>query len=75
MKKILKVTKEELESVRINQKCSGMFLPGGTPMGNPREIVFRLCRKYKIPDGYGLNPNTGTFQNRQGQEFEFEEEP
>ncbi len=55
------VTKEELESVKTAQKCSGMFLSGGRPMGNPQQIVHGLHKKYKAPEGSGLNIQTGEF--------------
>ena len=55
------VTKEELEGVQIQQRCSGMFLSGGIPMGDPQREVERLVRKYNPPDGAGLNIGTGEF--------------
>ena len=55
------VTKEELEQVQIAQKCSGMFLSGGIPMGDPQRLVFNLTNKYNPPAGSGLNIKTGEF--------------
>jgi len=55
------VTKEELEQVQTAQKCSGMFLSGGIPMGRPQEIVYDLHKKYNAPAGSGLNIKTGEF--------------
>lgn len=55
------VTEEELEHVRIAQACSGMFLSGGIPMGNPQQLVFDLAQKYNPPAGSGLNLETGEF--------------
>lgn len=55
------VTKEELENVRTAQKCSGMFLSGGIPMGNPQAEVAELVKKYNPPAGAGLNIQTGEF--------------
>jgi len=55
------VTKEELEQVKTAQACSGMYLSGGIPMGNPQQIVFELTKKYNPPTGSGLNIQTGEF--------------
>jgi hypothetical protein len=55
------VTKEELEHVLTAQKCSGMFLSGGTPLGDPGWEVAKLAKKYNPPKGSGLNPETGEF--------------
>ena len=55
------VTKEELEAVKSAQSCSGMFLSGGIPMGNPAFEVDRLCRKYHLPEGTGLDVSNGEF--------------
>lgn len=55
------VTKEELERVRTAQKCSGMFLSGGMPMGDPAYEVHLLTKKYTPPEGSGLNIETGEF--------------
>lgn len=55
------VTEEELESVKTAQACSGMFLSGGTPMGDPQAEVQRLVEKYKPPTGAGLNIKTREF--------------
>ena len=55
------VTAEELESVRVEQSCSGMFLSGGMPMGDAGAEVERLRKKYGLPDGYGLDTGNGEF--------------
>lgn len=55
------MTKEELESVRVEHSVSGMFLSGGRPMGDPAEEVKRLMDKYHPPEGAGLNIKTGEF--------------
>ena len=55
------VTPEELESVKVAQSCSGMFLSGGMPMGDPGRIVDDLSRKYNAPKGTALNVRTGEF--------------
>jgi hypothetical protein len=57
----IKVAEEELEQVLTAQKCSGMFLSGGQPMGDPQAIVERLSRKYNAPEGSGLNTQDGQF--------------
>ena len=57
------VTKEELESVRTEQKVSGMFLSGGRPMGDPAYKVGLLIKKYNVSEGAGLNTNTGEFMS------------
>jgi len=55
------VTKEELESVKTALKCSGMYLSGGIPMGDPQYKVYLLTKKYNPPAGSGLNLETGEF--------------
>lgn len=55
------MTPEELESVKINQRCSGMWMSGGQPLGDPQKVVFRLTQKYQPPEGAGLNLQTGEF--------------
>ena len=55
------VTKDELEHVRTAYKVSGMFLPGGIPMGDPGYEVHRLTEKYHPPHGAGLDTKTGEF--------------
>lgn len=57
----IKITPEELETVKIAQSCSGMFLSGGVPMGDPEHEVYMLTLKYHPPEGSGLNPETGEF--------------
>ena len=56
------VTKEELKSIRIAQKVSGMWLSGGVPMGrDPRRMVADLMKKYDVPEDACLDANTGEF--------------
>ena len=55
------ITAEELESVRIEQECSGMFLSGGTPMGDPSRAVDSLIKKYRIRLQVALDLKTGEF--------------
>ena len=55
------VTKEELESVNSAQQRSGMWLSGGQPLGDPGAIVADLMKKYNVPEGCGLNSQTGEF--------------
>ena len=55
------VTTEELEQVKVAQRCSGMYLSGGIPMGDPGAIVAELSKKYNAPAGSGLNVQTGEF--------------
>ncbi len=55
------VTPEELEAVRIEHSCSGMFLPGGRPMGDPACVVDSLMKKYNQASGTGLDMKTGEF--------------
>ena len=55
------VTEQELETVRVAQKTSGMFLSGGRPMGDPGWEVKKLVDKYKPPEGSGLNLKTEEF--------------
>jgi len=55
------VTKEELETVKTAQECSGMWLSGGLPIGNPEYEVQLLTEKYHPPTGSGLNIKTGEF--------------
>ena len=55
------VTKEELDGVKTEYQCSGMFLSGGMPMGNPEYAVHLLTEKYNPPAGSGLNIQTGEF--------------
>lgn len=57
----IKVTAEELKQVKTAHACSGMFLSGGIPMGNPEQVVADLVRKYNVPDGAGLNIQDGVF--------------
>lgn len=55
------VTTEELARVKTARDCSGMFLGGGLPMGDPEYEVQKLTEKYRPPDGAGLNVQTGEF--------------
>ena len=55
------VTPEELETVKVAYKCSGMFLTGGKPMGDPEWEVGLLTKKYNPPKEAGLNIKTGEF--------------
>jgi len=55
------VTEKELDSVKVAQNCSGMYLTGGKPMGDPEYEVQKLIIKYHPPEGAGLNIKTGEF--------------
>lgn len=55
------VTPEELRGVKVLQQCSGMFLSGGMPMGDPSREVERLREQYGLPEGYGLDISNGEF--------------
>jgi hypothetical protein len=55
------VTPEELEHVKTAQQCSGMFLSGGMPMGDPAWEVEQLRKKHNMPEGTGLDPSNGEF--------------
>ena len=55
------VTEKELESVTVARQCSGMYLSGGTPMGDPGKEVALLVKKYNMPKGTGLDPSNGEF--------------
>jgi len=55
------VTPEELEAVKTAYSCSGMFLSGGMPMGDPQFEVEQLCKKYKLDRSHGLDLKTGEF--------------
>lgn len=57
----IKVTPEELETVKTAQACSGMYLSGGQPLGDPEYQVHLLVKKYNPPAGSGLNMETGEF--------------
>ena len=60
------VTPEELESVRVQQSCSGMFLSGGMPLGDPGATVEQLRRKYNLPETVAFDPSNGEFVEPQG---------
>ena len=55
------VSADELEHVKVALSCSGMFLSGGMPMGDPAHEVELLRRKYEMPEGYGIDTNNGEF--------------
>ena len=56
-------TKEEIEHLKIQVRTSGMFLPGGQPMGNPQKECHRLALKHGLPEitGYYGITNEGEF--------------
>jgi hypothetical protein len=62
MKTGIFVTAEERSQVETAYKCSGMYLSGGIPMGQPEKLVQSLVDKYKPPEGSGLNIRTGEFE-------------
>jgi hypothetical protein len=53
------ITEEERQNLETEWKCSGMFLPGGQPMGRPEEYAQELKEKYNPPVGAGINLKTG----------------
>lgn len=55
------VSEEELAQVRTAQSCSGMFLSGGMPMGDPQRVVSDLVKKYGLPEDTGLDLSNGEF--------------
>lgn len=55
------VTAEELKRVQTAVSCSGMFLSGGMPMGDPQFEVEQLRKQYNMPEGYGLDSSNGEF--------------
>jgi hypothetical protein len=55
------ITSEELGYLKTQISVSGMFLSGGTPMGDPQHEVELLRRKYGMPDGTGLDAGNGEF--------------
>ena len=55
------VTPEELDRVKTAIKCSGMFLSGGTPLGDPAGAVEDLRKKYNMPEGTGMDASNGEF--------------
>ena len=59
------VGKEELEHVKTEQECSGMFLSGGLPMGDPSYLIRMLASKYGFnPNITGLDTKNGEFVER-----------
>lgn len=56
------VTPEELEQVKTAYKCSGMWMAGGIPLGDPYKEIALLSEKYGFPgEGTGFNMKTGEF--------------
>ena len=55
------VTPDELQHVKTAQSVSGMFLSGGTSMGDPAFEFEILRKKYKMPGGTGLDTRNGEF--------------
>lgn len=55
------VTEDERKQVETEHKCSGMYLSGGIPMGDPQGAVERLNRQYSMPSGTGLDLSNGEF--------------
>lgn len=55
------ITAEELEGVKVSLSCSGMYLSGGMPMGDPAFEVEQLRKKYEMPEGTGLDAKNGEF--------------
>lgn len=53
------ITEEERQELEVEYKCSGMFLSGGMPMGDPGGYAKRLEDKYNPPPGSGINLKTG----------------
>ena len=53
------ITEEEREGLETEFKCSGMFLSGGRPMGDPEGRAQTLKEKYNPPEGAGINLKTG----------------
>lgn len=53
------VTEEERKQVLTHQQCSGMWLSGGIALGNPGAAVESLRKKYQMPPGTALDPETG----------------
>jgi len=55
-------TREEMESIKIHRSCSGMFLAGGTPMGEPKKAIDRIAKNHNLPDiegHYGIDLGNG----------------
>ncbi len=53
------ISEEERQGLETEYKCSGMFLSGGMPMGDPGGCAKRLEEKYHPPVGAGINLKTG----------------
>ena len=62
------VTKEELDHLRTQQDCSGMFMSGGEPWSDPSATVRMLARKY------GFNPNITALDLKNGEFVDSKEE-
>lgn len=58
------VTEDERSIVETAQKCSGMFLSGGMPMGDPQTEVAQLVKKYELPEDTGFDLSNGEFCTR-----------
>lgn len=57
-------TNEEIESIKTELSVSGMFLSGGTPMGNPQKRTHEIALKHGLPEitgYYGIDLKTGEF--------------
>ena len=57
-------TKEEIEQLKVSVSVSGMFLPGGQPMGEPQKDAHRLAISHGLPEikgYYGCDLGTGEF--------------
>ena len=56
------ITKEELDRVKTAYSCSGMFLSGGMPMGDPGYEVKQIMKNYpQVSKTAGLDLKTGEF--------------
>jgi hypothetical protein len=53
------ITEEERHNLETEFNCSGMFLSGGMPMGQPEQYAQTLKEKYNPPEGAGINLKTG----------------
>ena len=54
------ITKEELERLIAEQRCSGMWISGGISMGDPGRYVQTLNEKYKHID-WAIDTSDGQF--------------
>ena len=55
------VTDGELEQAKVAWRCSGMFLSGGLPIGNPERLIDNFIKKYNQPNGSVLDTQTSEF--------------